>query len=243
MILLDWTRMGRSYCLAGVVREKGSYRVVRPLLAKYRTSPVRNIGWSPYLLDGHQRWEVFELLGPEPASPEPPHVEDCWVRAMRSLRRFASAAQRYEILTATMALPDRELFGAPLEATWAAAYLTPGNGASSLTTIRVPTAAVRFHVAHRVGAAESDVRVSLDAPGLAGRQLAVKDHHLLQRTEQAATDPERQTHALEESLRRMGDTLAVRLGLSRPFQARQDCGPAYCWVMADGFFSPTDPQC
>ena len=71
MILLDWTRMGKTYCVAGVVLDNGRYRVVRPLLAKNRAAPVRNIGWSPWQLDGHARWEVFELIGPDPAEPQP----------------------------------------------------------------------------------------------------------------------------------------------------------------------------
>src|SRR5262245_57022886 len=64
MILLDWTRMGKWYCLAGVVEQGGTFRVVRPLLAKFRAAPVRNVGWSAYLLDGHARWEIFELIAP-----------------------------------------------------------------------------------------------------------------------------------------------------------------------------------
>ena len=69
LILLDWTRMGRTYCLAGVVAEGRTYRMIRPLLAKHRAAAVRNVGWSPYLLDGHCRWEVFEVVGPLP-TPE-----------------------------------------------------------------------------------------------------------------------------------------------------------------------------
>ena len=68
-VLLDWTRMGRSYCLAGVVGDKGSYHVVRPLLSRYKDAPVRNTGWSAWQIDGHGRWEVFELIAPEPAPP------------------------------------------------------------------------------------------------------------------------------------------------------------------------------
>jgi hypothetical protein len=66
MILLDWTRMGRTYCLVGVVAEAGKYRVVRPLPSRQRNSPQRNVGWSPFLLEGHRRWEIFELIKPEP---------------------------------------------------------------------------------------------------------------------------------------------------------------------------------
>src|SRR5262245_1903746 len=101
MVLVDWTRMGRVYCLAGAVADRGGWKLVRPLQTKYRDSPVRNGGWSPYLLDGrHCRWEVFELVGPEPAEPQPPHLEDLWVAAMRSLRRTATPAQRRAILEA-----------------------------------------------------------------------------------------------------------------------------------------------
>ena len=51
MILLDWTRMGKTYCLAGAVVQDGRYRVIRPLLARYHDAPVRNVGWSAYQLD------------------------------------------------------------------------------------------------------------------------------------------------------------------------------------------------
>lgn len=94
MVLLDWTRMGRSYCLAGVVAEQGGYRVVRPLLARYRGAPVHNVGWSAFLLDGHSRWEIFELIGPTAATIEPPHTEDLWVKAIQSRRQLASPEQR-----------------------------------------------------------------------------------------------------------------------------------------------------
>jgi hypothetical protein len=47
---------------------------------------------------------------------------------------------------------------------------------------------------------------------------------------------------LDETVRRMGDVVAVRLGLSRPFFARQESGPGYCWLMADAFFSLANPQ-
>src|SRR5438105_15682798 len=106
MILLDWTRMGKSYCLAGAVIQDQQWRIVRPLLTKYREGPVRNVGWSAYLMDGHARWEIMELIGPEPATPQPPHREDLSVRAMRSRRSFASPHQRRAILAATMPPPD-----------------------------------------------------------------------------------------------------------------------------------------
>jgi hypothetical protein len=101
LILLDWTRMGRSYCLAGAVADDGGYRVVRPILRKFRDAPVRNVGGSAYLLDGHQRWEVFEIVGPVPTPPDPPHVEDLWVRALQPRHCLATREQRQAILTAT----------------------------------------------------------------------------------------------------------------------------------------------
>jgi hypothetical protein len=39
----------------------------------------------------------------------------------------------------------------------------------------------------------------------------------------------------------MGDQVAVRLGLSRAFNSRSG-EPGVCWLMADGFFSLTEPQ-
>src|SRR5260221_14178253 len=101
MVLLDWTRMGSNYCLAGAVALKDSFRIVRPLPAMHRGAPVRNVGWSPHFLETHERWEWFDLLDPEPAAREAPHVEDVWVRAIRPLRNCATASERKAILTAT----------------------------------------------------------------------------------------------------------------------------------------------
>jgi hypothetical protein len=72
MVLLDWTRMGKWYCLAGVVRQDGQLRVVRPLPVEHRSAPVRNVGWSPYLMDGHARWDIVELIDPKCVEPNPP---------------------------------------------------------------------------------------------------------------------------------------------------------------------------
>src|SRR5262245_42774582 len=236
MILLDWTRMGHVYCLAGAVRENGGDRLVRPLLSKNRTAAVRNTGWSPYLFDGRRRWEAFELIGPEPATPEPPHVEDVWVRALRPLNGPAGVAQRYDILTATMTPPGRDPFGAPLTFTRAGAFLPPGVGCRSLATVAVPATSCHFCLATREGAAAPDVRVRIDVPALEGRQLMVKDHHLLSAAERASPDPTGRPQAMEKAVAGMGGTVAVRLGLSRTDDGQQ------CWLMADGFFSLTDPQ-
>jgi hypothetical protein len=241
MILLDWTRMGKTYCLAGVVAENGAYRVVRPILARHRDASVRNAGWSPYLVDGHSRWEVFELIAPEPAAIEPPHLEDLWVRVLQSRRRLADPGQRQAILTATLMKPGETLFGVPLSATRSAAYLPPGTGQRSLATLTVASREIAFTASQRDGTPEPDVRVRLPLPGLCHRPLPVKDHHLLLRAERASTSVDRLLRHLARVVQQMGEQVAVRLGLSRPYQPRAD-GPGYCWLMVDGFFSLSDPQ-
>jgi hypothetical protein len=242
MILLDWTRMGRSYCLAGVVREAGRPRIVRPLPTKMQGLPVRNVGWSPFLFDGHGRWELFELVGPVPAEPEPPHLEDIWVRSLRPLRRTAPVPERRAILEALAVDNVADLFGAPLACTRAAVYLVPGQGQRSLATLRVPATGIRFTALRRQGAPEADVRVALGVPGLDQRWLPVKDHHLLLRVEHGGGPLQRLAASLQQQIGQMGDRLAVRLGLSRAFPTRSRDEAKACWLMADGFFSLTDPQ-
>jgi hypothetical protein len=242
LILLDWTRMGKWYCLAGAVPENGRWRIVRPLLVRYRDAPVRNVGWSPYLLDGHARWEVFDLIGPQEAKPEPPHLEDLWVRSLRSQRRLASPEQRRAILEATRGSLGETLFGVPLCATRSAAYLNSGTGARSLTTLMVPAGQITFQGNYRAGADEADIRVRLDLPGWEDRLLPVKDHHLLCRAERAGQNLQGRIEVLNQAVRQMGEPVAVRLGLSRAFKPRADCETGFCWLMADGFFSLSDPQ-
>jgi hypothetical protein len=242
MILLDWTRMGKWYCLAGAVVEGGGYRIVRPLQAKFREAPVRNVGWSAYLLDGHVRWEVFEIVGPQPAEPQPPHLEDLWVRGLRPRQRLADPAQRREILEATRNRTAEPTFGQALTLTRSAAYLPPGTGQRSLATTVVAPDRVTFTGLWREGAGEPDYRVSLGVPGLEGRSLPVKDHHLLCRIEHAAADLDGRLRELNAAVQQMGEQVAVRLGLSRAFQGDPGRAPAACWLMADGFFSLTDPQ-
>lgn len=239
LILLDWTRMGRSYCLAGAVAEGDSYRIIRPLLYKHRAAPVRNVGWSAYLLDGHARWEVFEVVAPEPAPAEPPHVEDVWVRTLRPRRRLATPAERRAILHATLARPGESLFGADFEPTRAAG-VRAGRGQRSLVTVVVPGTALVFGGSYRQ-APKPDIRLTVTLPGLGERSLPVKDHPLLARAEAVAPTLEGQLQALQQAIRAMGDHVAVRLGLTRPFPPEHD-KPALCWLMADGFFSLADPQ-
>src|SRR5439155_17612823 len=131
--------------------------------------------------------------------------------------------------------PTKSLFGAPLLTTRFAAYLPPGTGRRSLTTIIVPSDEVSFSFSRREGAPEPDIRVMLPVPPMGERLLIVKDHHLLRRAEESSSDPVRQIATLNTAVMQMGERVAVRLGLSRPFQsdARQ---PAMCWLMADGFF-------
>ena len=64
LIVLDWTRMGKVYCLAGVIDQGGQYRVVRPLHVRGKTEAERNTGWSPYLFDGYSRWQAFKMIDP-----------------------------------------------------------------------------------------------------------------------------------------------------------------------------------
>jgi hypothetical protein len=242
MILLDWTRMGSTYCVAGVVVQDNRLRVVRPLQAHKRDAPVRNIGWSAFLMDGHSRWEVFELIDPVPAEGQPPHLEDVWVRELRPRRRLASPAQRRAILEATRTPPERPPFGVPLTTTRSAAYLSPGTGTRSLASVVVPVGDVAFSASQREGVAEPDYRVTLNLPGLEERVVSLKDHFLLQRAELAGQDLERQVRELTIAVRQMGDEVVVRLGLSRAFQGTPQRSEGVCWLMADGFFSRADPQ-
>lgn len=242
MVLLDWTRMGRAYCLAGAVPRDGGWDIVRPLLARNRDAQERKAGWSAYLLDGHTRWEVFELVAPQPAVPEPPHLEDTWVRSLKPRHGLAAPEVRRQILAATTAPPGEPLFGEHLHALYAAVFLPPGIGRRSLATLVVPAERIEFSGCRRAGADEPDVRVRLHLEGLETRLLPVKDHHLLRRAEAAApADLEQQLRELRAVVQGMGERVAVRLGLTRPFPPRDDC-PGSCWLMADGFFSLADPQ-
>jgi hypothetical protein len=234
--------MGKAYCLAGAVAERGTYRIVRPVWAKGRQKTDPMAGWSAFLLDGHTRSEVFELVGPYTGPAVPPHVEDLWVRNLKPHRRLASAAERREILSATRSRPGEPLFGEPLSSTLTAAYLRPGTGRRSLATVVVPSAGLAFSGHWRGTEAEPDIRVQLPLGEFADRRLPVKDHHLLRMVEQAGADLRGRIRLLHQAIRRMGPSVAVRLGLSRPYAPRPDCGAGYCWLMADGFYSFSDPQ-
>jgi hypothetical protein len=243
MVLLDWTRMGKLYCLAGIVQHNGQLRVVRPLPIAHRTAAVRNVGWSPYRMDGHSRWEIFDLVHPQPADPSPPHLEDLWVRDLRPRRLLADRALRRAILQATLVQPGQPWFGAALATTRSSAYVAPRTGERSLVSLVVPSRAIRFSVSWREGAAEPDCRVCLAVPELQGRSLPVKDHFLLRRAEMASEAADGRIRALTLAVTQMGEQVAVRLGLSRSFQATPARTESVCWLMADGFFSFNDPQC
>jgi hypothetical protein len=240
MILLDWTRMGTTYCVAGAITQNGQMRVVRPLWVRHRQAPVRNIGWTPFVMDGHSRWEIFELVGPEPAASQPPHCEDVWVRDLKPTRRLAKVDQRRAVLESTLACPSRPLFGLPLTPTTSSAYLAPGAGERSLTTIELAADRVQFFATLRPHAACADLRVRLGAPDFEGRLLKLKDHFLLRQAEQASAKLEGRLKWVQEAVRQMGARIAVRVGLSRPFAP--DGGEPRCWLMADGFFSFADPM-
>jgi hypothetical protein len=241
-VLVDWTRMGRVYCLAGAIYLGGSWRIVRPLPARQRGGPVRNAGWPPLLLDGHARWEQFELVRPERADPAPPHLEDVWVHELRPRRALAAPQDRRVILQATLRPGDKPLFGVPLERGFNSTYLQPGQGERSLASVLVPAAEVGFTALWREGTAEPDYRVRLPLPGMGTRELPVKDHTLLARVEKTHADLDARLGALREAVRAMGTSVVVRLGLSRAFQGLPGRSPARCWLMADGFFSLDDPQ-
>lgn len=242
MILLDWTRMGKTYCLAGAVLEGDHFRIVRPLLWKFRDAPVRNVGWSPYQLDGFRRWEVFELVGPETAAAQPPHTEDTWVRTLRPRRFLAPSDYRQSILHYTRTTPGEPVFGENLEFTRASAFLPPGHGLRSLATLHVPSDRIVFSVSRREGMEESEVRIGLRIPPLDDRLLPMKDHHLLLKIEQGNLTLTEQAQLLTQTVRQMGEQVAVRLGLSRPFQFNPTSTETRCWLMIDGLFSLTDPQ-
>jgi hypothetical protein len=242
MVLLDWTRMGKHYCLAGAVVGSKPVRMVRPLLAKFREPAFRNVGWSAYLMDGYSRWDIFELIGAEAADPLPPHVEDIWVRAMRPCRRSAPAEERRAILEETAVAQGLSAFGVPLTLTRSSAYLPAGAGERSLATRILSPQKVRFSASLREGAEQADVRAGLGIAPLGDRLLPVKDHHLLLRAERASGNLTSLARNLDDMVRAMGESIAVRFGLSRPAQNAPERVWTSCWLMIDGIFSLTDPQ-
>jgi hypothetical protein len=174
IILLDWTRMGRLYCLAGAIRQAGQIRIVRPLPPWSRESAFPHGGWSAWQMDGHSRWEVFEMTRPAPAASLPPHLEDVQVQSLRPLGRLAPPEQRRAVLEATLAPPGKPLFGVELARAHDARYLSPGEGQRSLASVEVPASGVQFTALWRDGAEEPDCRVRLPLSELDSPILPVK---------------------------------------------------------------------
>jgi hypothetical protein len=241
LILLDWTRMGKCFCLAGVVVDGPRLYVVRPLPVAQRGVAAQFLGWPADRCDGFQRWQVIEMVEPEPAGAKPPHVEDAWVRELRPHDRFAPAELRRAILTAT-ALNNEPLFGTALHASRATAFANPGTGQYSLTTVTVPAQDISFRGMRREGSGEVRLRVTLPVRQLGQRTLPVTDHPLLTRAATVAPEPERQAEWLTATVRGLGETVAVRLGLSRPYFWPDANPEPQCWLMADGFFALADPR-
>src|SRR5262249_34545059 len=143
---------------------------------------------------------------------------------------------------ATAKTAAASLFGVPLTVTRAAAYLNAGTGERSLTTIVVPGNQLTFNGSWR-DRIHPDIRVQVPVPTVGVPWLPVKDHSLLQRPRPAdITDLDGHVAALNAAARTMGEHVAVRLGLSRPFEHKDATTPAVCWLMADGFFSLSHPQ-
>jgi hypothetical protein len=242
MVLLDWTRMGRTYCVAGATKVNGELRIIRPLPRSQRESPLRNTGWSPYQMDGHFRFEVFDLIAPEAAPPQAPHLEDAWVVSLRSRGGLASPAQRRAMLEATLVPEGQPLFGVLLRTHNRKAYLLPDEGKRSLTSVALRQEQIELFAERRDDRPEPAYRVRLDVPELRGLVLPFKDHFLLGRAEQTTAAAEDRLGALKQALAQMGETVVVRLGVSRPYARPNGSSLPVCWLMADGFFSMGDPQ-
>jgi hypothetical protein len=260
MILLDWTRMGKAYCVAGLVPDGSGWRSVRPMPARpygekvaardgenITTSFVqppsstvleplpRNVGWFANQLQNLQRWDWVQLLGPQPAEIERPHTEDILVRALRPIGRTVPTEQRAEILQGTVVQGYKPHFGVPLLHTRTSAYLKPGVGERSLVTVTAPAYELFFEASKREGAGDLDVRVRFKVPGVGVKELPVKDHFLLAEAEQGSgVEPVSLARNLRQAVTKLGNTIAVRLGLSRGYGTGG--GERRCWLMADGFF-------
>src|SRR5262245_4470492 len=190
MILLDWTRMGKTFCIAGLIPDGSGLRAVRPMpsgtyaggvsanlhgpastsrvsaSASSPTIPPRNLGWFGAQLGAFHRWDVVSLIGESPAEIERPHTEDVWVNKLRSTGRTVPSEQRSAILRSTVVQGYRPHFGIPLLNTRTSAYLKPGIGERSLVTIVAPAHELFFEASKREGAADVDVRVRLKVPGV-----------------------------------------------------------------------------
>jgi hypothetical protein len=239
MILLDWTRMGKTFCVAGLVADGSEWRTVRPMPIEFhsttRPGALRNVGWFPSQLGKSQRWDIMHLVGTQSAALEPPHTEDIWVTEMRPAGQSFAQERRSAVLRGTVISGYKPHFGVPLLHTRTSAYLKPGTGERSLVTVTAHGYELFFEASKREGAAAVDVRVRLKLPGVGVKQLPVKDHFLLSSAEQhVGTDPAALAKFLAQEIGQTGKIVAVRLGLSRAFDVGR--GERRCWLMADGFF-------
>jgi len=166
------------------------------------------------------------------------------VRSLRPLRRMATAAQRRAILQAGQRPSGDPLFGSPFLPTHSAISCAPGVGDRSLATLVIDRRSLSFSGVTRQGRAGPDYRVTLELPGLGPRRLPVVDHFLLAAAALAGEDVTIRLRELERIVGQMGERIAVRTGLTRPYapQGASQPAAAVCWLMADGFFSLDDPQ-
>ena len=244
MILLDWTRMGKSYCLAGVIlQENGQLKTVRPLRASHSQLEIRNVGWPLETMEGKSRWDVFELVNPKATLLEAPHLEDLWVDGLKPRGKLNDLARRKAILEGTLRASSQPWFGVPLATTRSAAYLTPGTGSRSLTSVLVSSQQITFFGSWCRGKEKPDFRVTLGIPGLQHLSLPVKDHSLLRRAETSSDHIVEQLQEMTRAVQQMGEWVLARLGLSRGFASHPSRLGSVCWLMADGFFSFQNPQC
>jgi hypothetical protein len=207
-----------------------------------REAPVRNTGWSPFQMDGHSRWEVFEVISPEAAPPQAPHLEDAWVVSLRSRHGLAEPAKRRAVLQATLVPDGQPLFGVPLRRDKHKAYLLANEGVRSLTSVVVQQKQIELFIERRADRPDANYRVRLHVPELDGLVIPFKDHFLLNRAELASPTDAGRLHALKLALAQMGETVLVRIGVSRPYTQPGSSSLPVCWLMADGFFSLSDPQ-
>ena len=82
----------------------------------------------------------------------------------------------------------------------------------------------------------------LHIPELEDLVIPFKDHFLLGRAEAASPTETGRLQALQLAIVQMGESVVVRLGVSRPYVHAGSSSLPVCWLMADGFFSLSDPQ-
>jgi len=122
------------------------------------------------------------------------------------------------------------------------AYLLPSEGSRSLTSVAVRQKQIEMLVERRDYKPDANYRVRLHVPELEGLVIPFKDHFLLRRAEEAAPTDAGRLDALKAAVARMGEPVLVRVGVSRPYAHPGSSSLPVCWLMADGFFSLSDPQ-